>query len=306
MESGAAHDSVRSTVMRPPATLRALVAAVALVVALTSCGRSTQVATSAPVTPPADWPGSVDGAGGAVRDVIATPGASCDEVTLRALAERHPEVGQWVVVRSDGWTATAAFVDVAARRRDGTWVCERGGQPAMVGRSGTRPLLDRRSGDGTAPAGVFPLGTTTAWDGQAFQFFGNGPDPGVRGAYRAVRTGDCWGATPGAASYNHLVRSSACAGPDDEYLPSITGAYVHAAVIGANNEPSVSGDDADEIPFAAAIFLHRHAYDGSRAKPTSGCVSLAIEDLVPSLVLLDPRLTPHFAIGPTDWLRTEA
>lgn len=63
------------------------------------------------------------------------------------------------------------------------------------GRNGTRPLADRRSGDGTAPAGVFPLGTVRAWDGQEFQFFGNRPDPGVRGSYRDVRHEDCWGAT---------------------------------------------------------------------------------------------------------------
>ena len=34
---------------------------------------------------------------------------------------------------------------------------------------GSRPLVDRRSGDGTAPAGVFPLATVEAWDGQQFR-----------------------------------------------------------------------------------------------------------------------------------------
>ena len=29
-------------------------------------------------------------------------------------------------------------------------------------------------------------------------------------------------------------------------------------------------------------------------------------DLVDTIKLLDPRLSPHFAIGPTDWLRSSA
>ena len=242
----------------------------------------------------------------AVRDVSTAPASPCDLTLVPALAARHPEAGQWIVVRTADWTSTTAVVDVVARRRDGSWTCQRASQPAMVGRSGVRPLADRRSGDGTAPAGVFPLGTATAWDGQVFQFFGNGADPGVRGTYRAVQTGDCWGATPGRSSYNHLVRDTSCTTGDDEYLPSITGAYVHAALIGANGEPEVSGDGPGETPFAAAIFLHRHAYTGSAPKPTSGCVSLALEDLVPTLDLIDPALTPRFAIGPADWLATTA
>ncbi|HEY5874999.1 MAG TPA: hypothetical protein VIT64_06845, partial [Ilumatobacteraceae bacterium] len=225
----------------------------------------------------------------AIRLEPTTVGAVCDLETIAAVAARHPEAGQLIVTRTPSWSSTTGVLDVAIRSGGG-WVCQRGGQVAMVGRTGTRPLAERRSGDGTAPAGVFPLGTTTAWDGQAFQFFGNGADPGVRGVYRAVQPGDCWGATPGRSTYNHLYRSSAgsCPSPD-EYLPSITGSYVHAAVIGANNEPEVSGDAPGETPFAAAIFLHRHSYTaGGAVKPTSGCVSLAIEDLVPTLALIDP------------------
>jgi L,D-peptidoglycan transpeptidase YkuD (ErfK/YbiS/YcfS/YnhG family) len=69
----------------------------------------------------------------------------------------------------------------------------------------------------------------------------------------------------------------------------------------------VSGDGPGEPPFAAAIFLHRHAFTaGGAVKPTSGCVSLAIEDLVPTLTLIDPAHHPYFVIGPTDWLRSTA
>ena len=95
-----------------------------------------------------------------------------------------------------------------------------------------------------------------------------------------------------------------CPGPDDEDLERIGDIYVHAALIGANPEPNVSGDSPGEIPYAAAIFLHRHNYGAGRTngpvKPTSGCVSLAIDDLVATLQLIDPAQHPYFAIGPAD------
>ena len=97
-------------------------------------------------------------------------------------------------------------------------------------------------------------------------------------------------------------RSAAdCPGPDDEYLPRYVGVYAHAALIGANMEPSVSGDAPGETPYAAAIFLHRHSYDASGAtKPTAGCVSLALADLV--AVLREMRPGVVFAIGTAAWL----
>jgi L,D-peptidoglycan transpeptidase YkuD (ErfK/YbiS/YcfS/YnhG family) len=89
-------------------------------------------------------------------------------------------------------------------------------------------------------------------------------------------------------------------------LRGIGGAYAHAAVIGANLDP-ISGDAPGEIPYAAAIFLHRHSYTaGGATKGTSGCVSLSMEDLIDTVRLVDPDLDPHFAIGPTSWLRSTA
>ena len=66
----------------------------------------------------------------------------------------------------------------------------------------------------------------------------------------------------------------------------------------------------DQAAYAAAIFLHRHNYGGGATsgtvRPTSGCVSLAHQDLLDTLRLIDPALNPHFAIGPTNYLRTTA
>jgi L,D-peptidoglycan transpeptidase YkuD (ErfK/YbiS/YcfS/YnhG family) len=250
---------------------------------------------------------TVDGPGiatvRAVRDVPSAPDAECDLATVRSLATRHPNVRQWVVARTASFGASSGTVEVAVRDSGGTWRCQRGPQSARFGRNGTRPLLDRRSGDGTTPAGVFPLATVEAWDGQRFSIFGNQPDPGVQVGYREVRNEDCWGAEPNTARYGHLVNRPGCSGAD-EWLTRFGDVYSHAAVIGANLDP-VSGDAPGETPYASAIFLHRHSYDGNDAtRPTSGCISLAYDDLVATIRLLDPDLSPHFAIGPTSYLVT--
>jgi len=242
----------------------------------------------------------------AARDIEFDIDATCDIASAQALAARHPGVRQFVLVKTTSFTVSSGTVEVIGRSVDGTWRCQRAAQTARLGRNGTRILADRRSGDGTTPAGVFPLGSVTAWDGQTFQFFGNAPDPGVRGTYRNVRHEDCWGATPNTARYQHVVNLPQCPGPDDEWLAGVGGAYSNAAVIGANLDP-ISGDEPGEPPFAAAIFLHRHSYaaDGS-TRGLSGCVSLSQADLEHTLRTIDPALNPQFAIGPASYLLSTA
>lgn len=222
--------------------------------------------------------------------------------TAGAIAARHPGPLLQVLVRTENWTDTTAVLEVA-RLTEAGWICD-SPMEARVGRNGVRALLQRRSGDGTTPAGVFPLATMTAPDGQRFSFFGNAADPGVSaGTYRRVRSGDCFGATPNTPGYGHLRFDRSCPGPDDEYLPTFTTAYSNAALIGANMEPEVSGDAVGEVPYAAAIFLHRHVYaagSSGTTKPTSGCVSLSQADLVAVLVTMTSDAV--FAIGPTSWL----
>lgn len=233
----------------------------------------------------------------------AQPGRTtvCQQVATN-VGVRNPATNQVIVILAAFDEPARATLEVATKTRKG-WMCG----PAMsarVGRAGVRPLLDRRSGDGTTPAGVFALGTMTAWDGQVFSFFGNSADPGVTaGTYRRVKTGDCFGATPNHVDYGHLVQRAKanCPGPDDEYLPSITTAYTHAALIGANMEPNVSGDAPGEIPYASAIFLHRFTLDANgNPLATSGCVSLGLNNLVEVLLAMQP--TTMFAIGEPKWL----
>ena len=235
--------------------------------------------------------------------VSAQPGRTtvCQQVATN-VGVRNPATNQVIVVLAVFEQPAKATLEVAMKTPKG-WMCGPA-MPARVGRRGVRPLIDRRSGDGTTPAGVFPLGTMTAWDGQVFSFFGNSANPGVTAApYRRVRAGDCFGATPNNVDYGHLVQrtKAKCPGPNDEYLPAVKTAYIHAALIGVNMEPNLSGDAPGEVPYAAAIFLHRFTLDPTgNPLATSGCVSLGLNNLIDVLKGMQP--TTMFAIGEPKWL----
>jgi L,D-peptidoglycan transpeptidase YkuD (ErfK/YbiS/YcfS/YnhG family) len=297
-------------------------ASVLIAVLATGCGAgestasiaATNVVTSAGNARPAPFGGSataplhtdetiVTGSAVATQPAVRVnpPYSDCQRIA-RLVATRQPTTTTQVIIRTAGWADTTATVEMATLVGS-TWTCSMP-MTGRVGRSGLRPLADRRSGDGTTPAGVFPLATMTGPDGQQFSFFGNAPDPGVTaGAYRQVQTGDCFGATPGTSGYGHLRDDTSCSGADDEYLPQFVSTYSNAALIGANMEPDVSGDAPGETPYAAAIFLHRFTYVSGQSgatKPTSGCVSLAQPDL--SSVLIGVAAHTQFVIGPTQWL----
>jgi L,D-peptidoglycan transpeptidase YkuD (ErfK/YbiS/YcfS/YnhG family) len=222
--------------------------------------------------------------------------AGCDAQVLQSLAESKPAVAQWVIVIVPSTTSTSGTLAIATVRND-VWQCTLAPTPAMVGRSGIRPLLQRRSGDGTTPSGVFPLGVVNSPQGP-ISFFGNSANPGALGPYRRVQPGDCYGANPNTPGYGHWrVDSTGCVG-DDELLATMVTAYEHAVLIGANTEPNVSGDAPGEIPYASAIFLHRTSVTSQGTpKPTSGCVSIGHAQLVTALRTIDPALDPQFAIG---------
>lgn len=310
----------------PSRRLRVVLTALALVATSCAGGAAEPVDTSDHVTPAApvsstvsdSVPSGVVTTSTAVRGTATQttpvpepgpfPAGPCDLDLVARLSADHPTSRQFIVVLTESFADVSGTVQFVTVGREGAR-CRLAPMPAMLGRSGTRPLLDRRSGDGTTPAGVFPLGVVESPQGP-ISFFGTQPDPGVRGDYRQVRAGDCYGATPNTPGYGHwrTVSSSAQCTSPDEYLPSFVNSYAHAALIGANTEPDVSGDAPGEIPYASAIFLHRHSYapDGVTPRPVSGCVTLDLDDLRATLRLIDPAANPVFAIGPRDYLVTTA
>lgn len=160
-------------------------------------------------------------------------------------------------------------------RPEGTWRL-RHWCACAVGRNGVAPLGSRAEGDGTTPAGVFPLGRGVDASGAEFGCFGTGADPGVAVGWHQVTTRDWWCCTPGSEHYDRLVEHQT--GPGDEHLASIGERYAMAALI-----------DARAPGRASAIFLHAAEDTGAGLEPTAGCVAIRPTDLVDVLRALTPQ-----------------
>ena len=169
---------------------------------------------------------------GATASAAATPGTSV-QLDAAALRSSLPAAGlrprrRQQVVRVDASGTSADRRPPPAGRRH--VAVHPPGMTGRVGKNGVRPLAQRVSGDGTTPAGTFPLGTMTAPDGQTFQFFGNGVNPGVHGSWRQVQGRRLLGRQRWRPDVQHAdLRSAAACSGDDEYLPTFVEAYSRAA-----------------------------------------------------------------------------
>jgi L,D-peptidoglycan transpeptidase YkuD (ErfK/YbiS/YcfS/YnhG family) len=156
----------------------------------------------------------------------------------------------------------------AYRRTGHGWQRVFGPWTARLGRNGFAPPGGKREGDGHTPSGSFSIPF----------FFGAGPNPGFRFAYRQIRSYDFWDDDPASARYNEWVDSRhASAGRDPE--PMDVSAYDDGMVIGYNTA---------RIPgLGSAIFLHLNI-----GIATAGCVTLPPGELLPLLRWLDPARSP--------------
>ena len=190
---------------------------------------------------------------------------------------------QLVVVTSSGWSSTSGRLSTY-EKVGSTWRTVRSGLPVRLGRHGLN--ANHQEGDGTTPAGSFPI--VGMMGGQA--------NPGVRFPYHQLVPGDCWISNSALASYNTMVHASPCSPPNEDLYRIGAGAYRYAAITGYNMSPVVPGA-------GSAILLHRDSYDSAgRSVPTSGCVSMGETDLLSVLRWLDPAAHPRVAIGPSSWL----
>jgi L,D-peptidoglycan transpeptidase YkuD (ErfK/YbiS/YcfS/YnhG family) len=190
---------------------------------------------------------------------------------------------QLIVVTSASWSSTSGSLTTYERSGSG-WNAVHVGLAVRLGRNGFS--AHHREGDGTTPAGSFPI--TGIMGGQ--------PDPGVRYPYRRLAPGDCWISDVRSPAYNTWVKQSPCSSPNEDLYRIGGGAYRYAAITGYNTDPVVPGA-------GSAIFLHRHSYDASgRTQATSGCVSMAEPDLLAVLRWLDPSQHPRIVMGPDAWL----
>jgi L,D-peptidoglycan transpeptidase YkuD (ErfK/YbiS/YcfS/YnhG family) len=170
------------------------------------------------------------------------------------------------------------------RKTGECWVAVNSPWAAWLGGNGVS--ANRHEGDRTTPEGAFGFQRT---------MYGLGPNPGVRYAYRRLACGDWWVEDPRSPYYNRFHHVRCGAKPPfrvtSEDMSRSPTAYRHLAVIDYNTHPIVRGR-------GSGIFLHR-----STGRPTLGCVSLPLAQLVTVLRWLDPAASPLIVIGTAATIR---
>ncbi len=127
-----------------------------------------------------------------------------------------------------------------------------------LGRSGIRTL--KREGDGTTPAGRFPIRLVLYRSDRVSR-------PRMPFPVRAIRADDGWCEDPADRNYNRLVKLSPRSTADR--LTREDDLYDLVLVLGHNDRPRVKGK-------GSAIFVHL-AREG--LKPTAGCIAFSRRDL---------------------------
>jgi L,D-peptidoglycan transpeptidase YkuD (ErfK/YbiS/YcfS/YnhG family) len=170
------------------------------------------------------------------------------------------------------------------RKSGDCWSSVGGPWPAWLGERGVSD--HHREGDHTTPAGAFGFGSV---------MYGLAPNPGVRYRYHHIVCGDWWVEDPSSPYYNRF-RHEPCNAPPpfrvtSEDLSRSPTAYRHFTFIRFNTDPIVPGR-------GSGIFLH-----ASTGRPTLGCVSLELPNLVALLRWLRPASAPLIVIGTAATIR---
>jgi L,D-peptidoglycan transpeptidase YkuD (ErfK/YbiS/YcfS/YnhG family) len=203
-------------------------------------------------------------------------GADCPATVANSIGSTGSSM-QLITVVAARTTSTRGTVRLWERLGE-CWTPVSGSWTAWLGQRGVS--AHKREGDRTTPAGLFGIGRT---------MYGLAANPGVHYAYRRIVCGDWWVEDSRSPFYNQFRHVRCGAKPPfrvtSEDLSGSPTAYRHLAVIGYNADPVVPGR-------GSGIFLH-----ASRGRPTLGCVTLPLPELVRTLRWLRPASAPLIAIG---------
>jgi len=202
---------------------------------------------------------------------------------------------QLIVAIAPTWNSTRGELKLFERPRGGDWHAVAGPFPVLFGKNGlawgiglaaqNEPGLRKKERDGRAPAGVFQIG-------QVFGYEAHLPAGGDY-PYHQVTDADIWSDDPRSPNYNrHLVIDPK--NPPDNYshekMRSGDFAYHWLVEIRHNSDPPVPGA-------GSAIFFHiRRGVN----RPTTGCTTMAQENLVRMITWLREKRHPCYVLLPTD------
>ena len=208
---------------------------------------------------------------GGSRTSAACPGTLANQLASTGSAT------QLVTVVAPGHASTQGSLQLW-RKAGGCWRAVTGPWAAWLGQRGVSD--HKREGDRTTPTGAF---------GFLPVMYGIAPSPGVHYRYHRIVCGDWWVEDSRSPWYNRFRHVPCGSSPPfrvkSEDMSRSPTAYRHLAVIAYNTSPVVPG-------LGSGIFLH-----ASTGRPTLGCISLPLPQLLTLLHWLRPSRVPLMVIG---------
>lgn len=200
---------------------------------------------------------------------------------------------QLILGLAPDWNSTRGTQQLFERARGGPWKSVSEPVPALFGKNGlawgtgvagqNEPGQHKKERDGRAPAGIFEIGQVFGYDSH--------PPAGADYPYHQVTDADIWSDDPRSPNYNrHLVVDPK--NPPDNYshekMRSGDFAYRWLIEIRHNSDPPIPGE-------GSAIFFHiRRGIN----RPTTGCTTMAEDDLVRLIKWLRAARHPCYALLP--------
>jgi len=191
------------------------------------------------------------------------------------------------------WNSMRGELRLFERARGGDWVSVAGPFPVLFGKNGVawgtglagqyEPGLRKQERDGRAPAGVFEIGQVFGYDSHL--------PAGADYPYHQVTEADVWSDDSRSPNYNRHIVIDPNNPPDNythEKMRSGDFAYQWLVEIRHNSDPPVPGA-------GSAIFFHiRRGVN----RPTTGCTTMAKENLVKLITWLRAKRHPCYALLP--------
>ena len=209
-------------------------------------------------------------------------------------------VKQLVVSIAPDWNASQGRMQLFERTPTG-WKPASTAFPVLYGKNGLawgrgvkgtgEPGLHKVERDGRAPAGVFEIGKIYGYDAKL-------PE-GANYPYHQVTEADCWVDDPKSPHYNQHVVIDPNHPPDwssHERMRPGDFAYQWLIDIRHNAAPPVPGA-------GSAIFFHTRR---GVSRPTSGCTTMAREDLLTLIKWLRADKHPLYALLPWSEYRAKS
>jgi L,D-peptidoglycan transpeptidase YkuD (ErfK/YbiS/YcfS/YnhG family) len=201
---------------------------------------------------------------------------------------------QLIVGTAAGWDSSEVVLQRWERDAGGAWQKAGPEWPARLGKNGlawgrglhpAQEGLQKKEGDGRAPAGMFKVGGAYGYEKEIVH--------NPRLPYAQVTELDLWVEDPASPDYNRHIKLSAPPGTEWEKKQQMRlNDPAHSLKLFVEHN---AGSDM-EPGAGSSIFFHIWRADGG--KPTSGCTTMEADRLRELIAWVDPAKDPVYVLLP--------